>query len=144
MYYESKKEKQKDKLIVFVLLIVIIALLAILILKLDYKEEPTNFSSNYETTKLSTENVQNVDNNSKTINEVIKSVVGISKLEDNGNSIFLGNSEQKLGLGSGVILSDNGYNIANIVCCALSSSCFWSIFLILYCSRYIVSNCSYV
>lgn len=114
MYYESKKDRQKDKLIVFILLIIIITLLAILILKLDYNEESTALSSNYEATKLSTEVVQNVDKQtSKTINEVIKSVVGISKLEDNGNSIFLGNSEQKLGLGSGVILSDNGYILTN-------------------------------
>lgn len=114
MYYESKKDRQKEKLVVFALLIIIIALLAILILKLDYKENEPAFSSSYETTKLSTEIEQKVDKEtSKTIDEVIKSVVGISKLEDNGSSIFLGDSEQKLGLGSGVILSDNGYILTN-------------------------------
>lgn len=61
MYYESKKDRQKDKLIVFILLIIIIALLAILILKLDYNKEATTLNSNYEATKLSTEIVQNVD-----------------------------------------------------------------------------------
>lgn len=114
MYYESKKEIQREKIVVFVLLIVIIALLAILILKLDYKDNEPALSSSYEATKLSTETAQKVDKKaSKTIDEVIKSVVGISKLEDNGNSIFLGDSEQKLGLGSGVILSDNGYILTN-------------------------------
>ena len=114
MYYEAKNEKQIERLIIFILLIVIIALIAIIVLKLDYNENELNISTNYETTKLSTESAQNVDKEtSKTIDTVIKSVVGISKLEDNGNSIFLGNSEQKLGLGSGVILSDNGYILTN-------------------------------
>lgn len=113
MYYENKKKLPKEKIVAFALLIVIIALLTILILKLDYTQLPLA-NSNYEASKLSTETVQKVDNNtSKTIDEVIKSVVGISKLEDNGSSIFLGNSEQKLGLGSGVILSDNGYILTN-------------------------------
>lgn len=114
MYYESKKDRQKEKLVVFSLLIIIIALLAILILKLDYNQEEPSLTTNYEVSKLSTENAQKVDkDDSKTINEVIKCVVGISKLEDNGNSIFLDNSEQKLGLGSGVVLSDNGYILTN-------------------------------
>lgn len=114
MYYESKKDRQKEKLIVFALLIIIIALLAILILKLDYKQETSVVKSSYEASQLSTESEVKVEKDiSKSINKVIKSVVGISKLEDNGNSIFLGNSEQKLGLGSGVILSDNGYILTN-------------------------------
>lgn len=114
MYYENKKKLQKEKIVAFALLIVIIALLAILILKLDAKNELPSVSSNYEASKLSTDTTQKVDNKpSKTIENVIKSVVGISKLEDNGSSIFLGNSEQKLGLGSGVILSDNGYILTN-------------------------------
>lgn len=113
MYYENKKKLPKEKIVIFALLIVIIALLAILILKLDYTQVPLE-NTNYEVSKLSTEVVQKVDNKpSKTIENVIKSVVGISKLEDNGSSIFLGNSEQKLGLGSGVILSDNGYILTN-------------------------------
>lgn len=114
MYYESKREIQKEKLIVFILLVIIVALLTILILKVDYKENNQTLKTDYETTKLSTETAQNVDKtSSKTIENVIKSVVGISKLKDNGNSIFLGNSEEKLGLGSGVILSENGYILTN-------------------------------
>lgn len=113
MYYETKRDRQIEKIIIFILLVVIISLLTILILKFDYKEN-LNVSTNYEVSKLSTKFEENVDNSpSKTLDTVIKSVVGISKLEDNGNSIFLGNSEQKLGLGSGVILSDNGYILTN-------------------------------
>ena len=47
------------------------------------------------------------------IQEVIPTVVGISKLKNNGTSIFLQDSVTKLGLGTGVIISDNGYILTN-------------------------------
>ena len=47
------------------------------------------------------------------IKEVIPTVVGVSKLKDGGNSIFLKDSVAKLGLGSGVVVSENGYILTN-------------------------------
>lgn len=47
------------------------------------------------------------------IQEVIPTVVGISKLKNNGTAIFLKDSVTKLGLGTGVIISDNGYILTN-------------------------------
>ena len=41
------------------------------------------------------------------------SVVGISKLKNSGNSIFLKDSISKLGLGTGVIVSENGLILTN-------------------------------
>lgn len=114
MYYENKKKVKKELIAIFSLMIIIILLLLVLILKFDGVNNPQTVSSNYETTKLSTNDEQIVDTSStKMINKVIKSIVGISKLEKNGSSIFLGNSEQKLGLGSGIILSENGYILTN-------------------------------
>lgn len=52
-------------------------------------------------------------NISDVIDEIIPTVVGISKLKDSGNSIFLKDSVNKLGLGSGVIVSENGYILTN-------------------------------
>ena len=43
----------------------------------------------------------------------MKSVVGISKLKDNGSSIFSSNNETSLGLGTGMIVSSNGYILSN-------------------------------
>lgn len=97
-----------------VLMIVIIALLCILIIKLDANVQTQTVKSSYDVDKLSTENEENVENKeAKTINSVVKSVVGISKLQQGGSSIFLDNSEEKLGLGSGIILTDNGYILTN-------------------------------
>lgn len=114
MYYESKNDKKREKFVLTILMIVIIALLCVLIIKLDAPLQIQTESANYEATKLSTKEEQNVENkDAKTIDNVVKSVVGISKLEQNGTSIFLGDSESKLGLGSGIILTDNGYILTN-------------------------------
>lgn len=114
MYYESKNDRKREKFVLIILMIVIIALLCILIIKLDAPLQIKTEPANYEASKLSTKEEQNVENqDAKTIDSVVKSVVGISKLEQNGTSIFLGDSESKLGLGSGIILTDNGYILTN-------------------------------
>ena len=114
MYYENKKEKLRNQFITFVLLVVIILLLCVLILKIDKTDSTQVVKTNYETEKLLTESKENVEKGtSKTIENVTKCVVGISKLEQNGKTIFVENAEKILGLGSGIILSDNGYILTN-------------------------------
>ena len=59
------------------------------------------------------------------IEEVSKSVVGISKIKNNGNSIFLNDSTASLGLGTGIIVTDNGYILTNEhVCGGKFSTCY--------------------
>lgn len=78
-------------------------------------------STNYNTVKLqSTENLQTVNNingKSESIADMVenatKSVVGISKLKKTGNLIFSNNSEDVLGMGTGVIVSKQGYILSN-------------------------------
>ena len=77
--------------------------------------------NSYQTTRLQStnysENVENITNKSNTladkIEDVTKSVVGISKLKNTGSSILDNNSEEKLGLGTGIIVSSNGYILSN-------------------------------
>lgn len=60
--------------------------------------------------------VENVDSRSdftSIIANVSECVVGISKLEDKGLSIFNLNSAQELGLGTGLIVSEDGYILTN-------------------------------
>ena len=114
MYFESNNSNRIEKLITLILILVIIALLCILIVKLDSPNQIEIENAKYEASKLSTNIEKNVDNSpEKSINSVVKSVVGISKLEQNGSTIFLDNSEEKLGLGSGIILTENGYILTN-------------------------------
>lgn len=41
------------------------------------------------------------------LDKTIKCVVGISKIKNTGNSIFLNNSTKELGLGTGIIITEN-------------------------------------
>lgn len=63
----------------------------------------------------SEENDKNINSNS--IEDVLEnsfnSVVGISKLKNNGTSIFLMNASEDLGLGTGIIVSKKGYILTN-------------------------------
>ena len=47
------------------------------------------------------------------IEETVESVVGISKLKNAGDSIFSNSTESQLGLGTGVIVTENGYILSN-------------------------------
>ena len=47
------------------------------------------------------------------IEQVSKSVVGISKLQTNNDSIFSNNFNAEVGSGTGIIVSENGYILSN-------------------------------
>lgn len=79
-------------------------------------------SSNYETKRVeSTVPLQTVENTTQEsltvadmLENVSQSVVGISKIKTKSNSIFSSNNNiNELGLGSGVIVSSNGYILSN-------------------------------
>ena len=64
----------------------------------------------------------------KIIKKATKCVVGISKLKDAGNSVFQNDGIQEIGLGSGIIVSENGYILTNEhVSGSKGSSCFVTI-----------------
>lgn len=72
-------------------------------------------------------NIVEAERLSRTINEEIdedksivemletttKSVVGISKLKNNGDTVFLEDGVRQMGIGSGVIISENGFILTN-------------------------------
>lgn len=115
MYYEEKK-KNKEKLIMYCLMVVIITLLFVLILRTevnnvlpasDYNAQKVNF--NETTIEEKTQKVSNINS----VSDSVKAIVGISKLKQSGSSIFVNNAEKKLGLGSGVVITENGYILTN-------------------------------
>lgn len=85
-----------------------------------YKNIDIN-NTNYETEKVQStvteQTVEKAEKNSKNVADILEntmeSVVGISKLKDNGSSIFSNNNESSLGLGTGVIISEKGYILSN-------------------------------
>ena len=133
MFYENKKENF-IKYVIFFLLIIIIFMLWIMVMKIDYTNQ--NIAGNYKTEKIdrqisdndgkSSGEIGNLEkeelmdlvedekkNRENMIEKVSKSVVGISKIKQNDASVFIEDSEVKLGLGSGVIISENGYILSN-------------------------------
>ena len=83
--------------------------------KIGTKEET------YETEKVQStikeQTVENEEENSKKVADVIEEttekVVGISKLKNAGSTILSKSTENELGLGTGVIVSENGYILSN-------------------------------
>jgi len=67
---------------------------------------------------IQAETVENIEQESKTIADVLEkvsqSVVGISRIKSHSNSIFSSSgSYNELGLGTGIIVSNNGYILSN-------------------------------
>lgn len=61
--------------------------------------------------------VENIEENSQKVADILEeineSVVGISKLKKTGNSILSNSTEAELGLGTGFIVTENGYILSN-------------------------------
>lgn len=117
-----KQEKQKRRKgyligIIFILLVFIICILAYYIyLKIDITNPTEEKEQNVTIAKMS-QTVEQVQEQDKRITEVLQevnqTVVGISKVKEAGDSVFLEDGVSKLGLGTGLIVSENGYILTN-------------------------------
>lgn len=113
------KKKESKTIIFTVIFFVIIWIIGIYMFN-KYNNKKI-ISSNYKTEKIEStiqaENVEKADENNKNLadvlEEVTKSVVGISKLKNTGGSIFSSRDEGSLGLGTGIIVGENGYILSN-------------------------------
>ncbi len=122
MYRYKKASKQKLKNIMTILAIVVLtSILSILLYKLyegidvhTYNQQTSQLNS--QAIKI-TQTVENVKEQSKQIADVVEEVtscvVGISKIKNAGNTIFLRDGTTQLGLGTGMIVSENGYILSN-------------------------------
>ena len=117
----KKKKNNTSKNIVIILFIMLISLI-ICNLYIMYQNIDITNESAYQATRtsLSTDYSQTVDNttrNNATVADMLEnlteSVVGISKLTSTGGSILNNVSSEELGLGTGIIVSDNGYILSN-------------------------------
>lgn len=78
-------------------------------------------SNNYTATKLEStigeQTVEKIEEKSKNVADIIEEttikVVGISKLKNTGSSIFSKSTESELGLGTGFIVTEDGYIVSN-------------------------------
>ena len=120
MYRYKKKKTFRFKKFLTAIILMILASVATIILynmylDIDISQElygSTEISAERLDAKISAETEEE-----KTIEDIVeevnKSVVGISKIKNAGNSVFLSNSTEELGLGSGIIVAQDGYILTN-------------------------------
>lgn len=111
MYYENRKSKNFTAFFVFT--IILLSFIVALLFSIYIKDE-NKIQTDYEVAKTSTEVEKNDEDKIKEIIEKsVKCVVGISKLENSGITIFAQNGVELLGLGSGIVLTADGYILTN-------------------------------
>lgn len=117
MYYGETSRRKMEKVWVTVFMCATLIFLWMLMLKVDFINKNSEKES-YKAEKLSTnyeENVEKDSNNTSErsiIEDASKSVVGISKLENSGIA-FYADDKNLIGVGSGVLISENGYILTN-------------------------------
>lgn len=112
--YNGKKNKIKRLMIISIVTVFIIVV-GVKLFQIYSGIEVKKFNS-VEAERLST-TIYEKKEEDKTIVEMLKdatnSVVGISKLKNNGDTVFLENGLAQMGIGSGVIISEKGYILTN-------------------------------
>ena len=129
-----RKERDFKRILITVGIVALTAILSVCLYDMYIKIDTNpnynlgTYTANTISTQNNTQNNSSVkslmNNNSnnlsilennivQTLEEVTDTVVGISKMRNIGNSVFTLNSASDLNLGSGVIVSNNGYILSN-------------------------------
>lgn len=117
-----KRYKRKNKVRKIIISIVLIAIIALIsyYLYITYQNieiNETNYQAQKTQSTIEGQTVESIEKKSETVADVLEetmySVVGISKLKDSGSSIFSSSNETLLGLGTGMIVSEDGYILSN-------------------------------
>ena len=115
-YQRVKKKKTKRNIfIAFILIVTTILIVSLVRLYSRIDISKSNEEIKVERTGTSSTNINENDESIEyIIAETNYSVVGISKIEDVGDSVFSENAIEKLGLGTGIIVSSKGYIVTNM------------------------------
>ena len=117
-YKQDKKKKLKGnltKVLIFLLVFLILILSYILYTKIQVTE--SNLAEQNVVVQRTMQTIDDVKENNGTVTEMISqvnnSVVGISKVKNSGSGIFSDENITSLGLGTGIIVGENGYILTN-------------------------------
>lgn len=118
MHRYQRVKKKKTKRNIFIAFIIIVTTILIVSLVRLYSRIDISKSNEEIKVERTGTSSTNINENDESIEYIIAetnySVVGISKIEDVGDSVFSENAIEKLGLGTGIIVSSKGYIVTNM------------------------------
>ena len=114
MYIYSQKRKKLKKLAIIIAIMIIIILVFFRLYQIYAKIEIVDYK---QENKITQQSIKEKNTEDLTITEMLENatetVVGVSKLKNNGNTVFTQDGVSKMGIGSGVIISEKGYILTN-------------------------------
>ena len=116
MYRYEKKESKIKRFLETIMLIVVVSAISIfsykmyLDINIDGDSGETENASTAIRLSVEKEEEKEISN---TLEDATKCVVGISKIKNKGELVLEANATKNLSLGTGMIISDNGYIITN-------------------------------
>lgn len=116
MYEYSRRPNKFKKFMLIFLLMVIVSGGSIFVYSMYTKIDVKDYNTTPEATATRLYNEvasEEKEDFSSILEEVTKGVVGISKIKNTGTAILDSNATQELGLGSGIIVAENGYIVTN-------------------------------
>ena len=115
-YKKAGKQKLKNAALIFVI-VVLTSITSIFCYKIYEGIQINTYETQGVEAEKTIKSVEQMKEQGKQIGDVIEevtsSVVGISKIKNAGSTIFLEDGATQLGLGTGVIVSENGYILSN-------------------------------
>ena len=115
MYIYSEKKSKIKKASIISAVAIILVLCGLKIYQI-YKNIDISEYGEVQAERLSI-TVEEKKQNDLTVTQMLENitdcVVGVSKLKNNGNTVFTEDGVSKMGLGSGVIISESGYILTN-------------------------------
>lgn len=115
--YQRVKKKKTKRNIFIAFIIIVTSILIVSLVRLYSRIDISKSNEEIKVERTGTSST-NINENDESIENIIAetnySVVGISKIEDVGDSVFSENAIEKLGLGTGIIVSSKGYIVTNM------------------------------
>ena len=115
----KKKTNSRKKVILTTIPILIVWVLAFYLYTTyqNIEIKPSNYEATKTQSTIEEQTVEEAKEDSKVVADIIeettRKVVGISKLKNAGNSILSKSTESELGLGTGMIVTEDGYILSN-------------------------------
>lgn len=112
MKWKKEETKGNKNIYILFLIMALVALFTIICYTLFLDSKQYKYTDSVIGTKIyyQKEETTTLDT---VLENITESVVGVSKIKNAGTTIFLENSIESLGLGSGVIISEEGYILTN-------------------------------